>query len=153
MSAAFLLGLTQPSERPESDETVSSADGRSILAFSRSLPPPPADLIRLYEKKDHFLTLGRDALHVSHSYFRSSAALKAWVVEGVSMPYLPINRKMGGEVIRSCLLRERRRVEVYSLVGGKWVLCRKGSPGNIGSFEEECLVNGELPADASTGEE
>jgi hypothetical protein len=58
---------------------------------------------------------------------------------------------MGNEVIRSCLLRQRLRLELYVLDGNKWVLGRRGSPGNIGAFEEECLVNGELPPDASTG--
>ena len=63
-------------------------------------------------------------------------------------PYLTFNKTMGAEILRAALLQQRRRVEVYACAGqGKsWALERRGSPGNLQAFEEECMVNGELPA-------
>ena len=53
---------------------------------------------------------------------------------------------MAAEVIRTALLEQRRRVEIYRMERSSWILERKGSPGNLQAFEEECMVNGELPA-------
>lgn len=154
MSTFLLLrGLQDDNEENTKKDDLSSSDGKSILAFARSLGPQPADLVRLYDRRDHYVCVGRDADTIAASYFRSSAAIKYWSSGSsgeAKQPYLTINKKMAGEVIRACLLSQRRRLETYQLDGSKWVLSRRGSPGNIQAFEDECLVHGELPASAST---
>jgi len=152
MSAVYRSGLGRD-DPPGGDggDAPASEDGRSILVFARGLGPQPADLVRLFERRDYFVAVGRDASTVAHSYFRSSAPVKFWSLDGTRVPYLNINKKMGAEVMRACLLEQRQRLETYVLeAGSRWVLGRRGSPGNIGAFEDECLVNGELPPDAST---
>lgn len=101
-------------------------------------------------RRDHYVAVGRDADAIAAFYFRSSSAVRHWSDGDGRTPYLAINKKMAAEVMRACLLVQRRRLEVYSLDGARWVLSRRGSPGNISAFEEECLRDGELPPDAST---
>ena len=101
-------------------------------------------------RRDHYVAVGRDADAIAAFYFRSSSAVRHWSDGDGRTPYLAINKKMAAEVMRACLLVQRRRLEIYSLDGARWVLSRRGSPGNISAFEEECLRDGELPPDAST---
>ncbi|EOD21949.1 DNA mismatch repair protein muts [Emiliania huxleyi CCMP1516] len=147
MSALYLLGF-RDDER--GTEEVTSSEGKTILSHKKGLGVQPADLIRLYDRRDHYVAVGRDADAIAAFYFRSSSAVRHWSDGDGRTPYLAINKKMAAEVMRACLLVQRRRLEVYSLDGARWVLSRRGSPGNISAFEEECLRDGELPPDAST---
>ena len=117
------------------------ADGTSILAALRSLPRQPDDMLRLFDRKDNFLMLGRDAETVAIEYFKSSACLKHFTSSGEQHPFLTMNKKMAAEVIRLALTEQKRRVEVYRPDKGSWILDRKGSPGNLQAFEEECSRN------------
>lgn len=147
MSALYLLGF-RDDER--GTEEVTSSEGKTILSHKKGLGVQPADLIRLYDRRDHYVAVGRDADAIAAFYFRSSSAVRHWSDGDGRTPYLAINKKMAAEVMRACLLVQRRRLEVYALDGARWVLSRRGSPGNISAFEEECLRDGELPPDAST---
>ena len=154
---------------------MSQDDGyvSEILLHLRKLGKAPEDLLRFFDRKEYYVLhgararacplitgvsdvracvrAGRDADTIAASYFKSRACLKTHRQGGEKHTYLTINKNMAAEVIRSALLEQRRRVEVYRQESrDKWVIDRRGSPGNLQAFEDECMVDGALPADAST---
>lgn len=126
-----------------------SAEGTSILSFLKTLGRQPDDMLRVFDRKDVYTLVGRDADTVAVEYFKSTACIKYWGVGEKRHPYLTMNKKMGTEVIRAALLDQRRRVEVYQQEGTHWTLDRRGSPGNLQAFEDECDRRGDLGADTS----
>eukprot|EP00316_Scyphosphaera_apsteinii_P000388 CAMPEP_0119326074 /NCGR_PEP_ID=MMETSP1333-20130426/67397_1 /TAXON_ID=418940 /ORGANISM="Scyphosphaera apsteinii, Strain RCC1455" /LENGTH=957 /DNA_ID=CAMNT_0007334263 /DNA_START=94 /DNA_END=2967 /DNA_ORIENTATION=+ len=152
--ASFIIGASTTSFDAPKDcpggTDVSAVDGKSIVAFVRTLGRQPDDLLRFFDRKDYYMLHGRDADSVAVSYFKSSTCVKFWRQGDEKHAYLTINKNMASEVIRCALLEQRRRIEVYRLEGKGWMLERKGSPGNLQAFEEECTVNGELGLDTST---
>ena len=129
----------------------SEADNnRSITAFLAKQPRPPDDLLRFFSHTSFYSVHGRDASTIAAEYFKSSSCLKYSTGNGDErQPYLTFNKTMGAEILRSALLQQRRRVEVYTAQGGTWSLERRGSPGNLQKFEEECLRDSDLSADTS----
>ncbi len=114
------------------------SESKSIAAFVATLGArQPSDMLRFFDRKDHYLLLGRDADAVAVSYFKSSSCLKHVVQGADRQPYLAINKNMAAEVIRVALVEQRCRIEVYVHEHGIWALKRKGSPGNLQAFEDE----------------
>ena len=60
-------------------------------------------------------------------------------------------RRRGRDCAAAALLTQRRRVEVYACAANtrSWALDRRGSPGNLQAFEDECLRDADLSADTS----
>ena len=125
-------------------------DHRTVVDFLRKLGRQPDDMLRLFDRNSYYTLHGRDADTVASEYFKSSACVRHWGSGDDRHPYLSINKKMGAEIIRSALLKQRRRVEVYSSDGKQWVLDRRGSPGNLQAFEDECLRDSDLSVDTSS---
>jgi DNA mismatch repair protein MSH2 len=125
-------------------------DHRTVVDFLRKLGRQPDDMLRFFDRNSYYTLHGRDADTVASEYFKSSACVRHWGSGDDRHPYLSINKKMGAEIIRSALLKQRRRVEVYSSDGKQWVLDRRGSPGNLQAFEEECLRDSDLSVDTSS---
>ena len=138
MSAIELISQMSSTVASDGD----SDQHKAILTALSKLPKPPDDLLRLFDRGTHYSLHGRDAHVVADEYFKSSSCVR-FSGEDRS-PYLSINKTMGAEIIRSALMTQRRRVEVYSAAGGGWSLERRGSPGNLQAFEEECLRDGDL---------
>ena len=122
----------------------------SIVGCQRKLAQQSKDLLRLFERRDHYVLVGADAEATAASYFKSTAPLK-YVTHGSGdkYAYLTLNKNMAAEVIRSALIDQRVRVEVLRQESSSWVVGRRGSPGNLQAFEEECMVDGALPAEAA----
>ena len=138
------------SSSPSANADADNADGKSIVSFLKTLGRQPDDMLRLFNRKDHYCMQGRDADTVAVEYFKSTACIKYWGSGDQKHPYLTMNKKMGTEVIRTALLQKRRRVEIYCLEKTQWILERRGSPGNLQAFEEECQNRGmDLDADTS----
>jgi DNA mismatch repair ATPase MutS len=127
--------------------TTDSEEHRTIVAYLAKLPKPSADLLRLFNRGGNYLLHGRDAHTVATEYFRSASCVR-YAGED-RMPYIAFNKTMGAEIIRTALLTQRRRVKIYAQSGGSWSLDRRGSPGNLQAFEEECLHEGDLTAETS----
>ena len=143
MSAIELISQMSSTVASDGD----SDQHKAILTALSKLPKPPDDLLRLFDRGTHYSLHGRDAHVVADEYFKSSSCVR-FSGEDRS-PYLSINKTMGAEIIRSALMTQRRRIEVYSAAGGGWSLERRGSPGNLQAFEEECLRDGDLATDTS----
>lgn len=146
MSALDLLSKM----KEVSSASDSAEDNRSIVNFLRKLGRQPDDLLRFFDRSSYYTLHGRDADTVASEYFKSSAAVKYSGSGDDRQPYLVINKKMGAEVVRSALLQQRRRVEIYVSEGKEWALERRGSPGNLQAFEEECLRDSDLSVDTSS---
>lgn len=119
-------------------DDLNAADGRSIATFLRTLGRQPDDMLRLFDRKDYYTVHGRDADTVAIEYFKSSSCVKYYGTGEERQAFLSFNKRMGAEVIRTALLHQRRRVEVYKSAGNSWALERRGSPGNLHAFEDEC---------------
>ena len=147
MSSLELLASMRESEVAADSEAA--AGNRAIAAFLAKQPKQPADMIRVFDRGSYYTVHGRDAHTVAAEYFKSSAAVKYTAGSSADdrQPYLTFNKTMGSEVLRAALLEQRRRIEVYASTGSSWSLARKGSPGNLQAFEEECLSR---DADLST---
>jgi len=143
-----MLGVAQSQQ--DSHHDVDSSDGKSILTFLKTLGRQPDDMLRFFDRKDHYALQGRDADTVAVEYFKSSACIKHWGSGDNAHPYLTMNHKMGAQVIRKALLEQRRRVEIYKQErSNHWVLDRRGSPGNLQAFDGECGAARGLDADTS----
>jgi len=131
--------------------TDKDSDNRGVLAFLRKLPArQPSDMLRFFDRSSYYTLHGRDADTVAAEYFKSSACVKYSGSGEDRQPYLTVNKKMGAEIMRVALLQQKRRVEVYTSEGSSWVLERRGSPGNLQAFEEECLRDSDLSVDTSS---
>ena len=146
MSAASMLGASQSAA---DSQDVDNTEGKSILTFLKTLGRQPDDMLRFFDKKDYYILQGRDADTVAVEYFKSSACIKYFGTGDSRSPYLSINHKMGAQVIRKALLEQRRRVEIYRLERNQWLLERRGSPGNLQAFDNECGSARDLDADTS----
>ena len=146
MSALELLAQMRETSA-NTDENITS-----IGAAVTRLPAAADDLLRFFDRSSHYLLYGKDASLVANEYFKSASSVKyaETSVGGDRQPYLTFNKHMGAEIIRMALLQQRRRVEIYSQSGGNsWSLERRGSPGNLQAFEDECLRDSDLSADTS----
>jgi DNA mismatch repair protein MSH2 len=128
---------------------LDNTEARSVAAFLAKAGRQPDDMLRFFDRKDYFCLVGRDAETVAVEYFKSTACIKSVQSGGERRSYLSINKKMASEVMRAALLTQRRRVEVYRPDMGSWVLQRRGSPGNLQAFEEECGLDTDAGADTS----
>ena len=141
-----------PELAPGHQEAMAELDNtaaRSVAAFLAKAGRQPDDMLRFFDRKDYFCLVGRDAETVAVEYFKSTACIKSVQSGGERRSYLSINKKMASEVMRAALLTQRRRVEVYRPDMGSWVLQRRGSPGNLQAFEEECGLDTDAGADTS----
>ena len=150
MSALDLLGAMRDLQQNEGGSDKDASENRTILAYLRKLGRQPDDLLRFFDRNSYYTLHGRDADTVATEYFKSSASVKYTGSGEDRQPYLVINKTMGAEVMRAALLEQRRRVEVYTSERGEWVLERRGSPGNLQYFEDECLRDSDLSTDTSS---
>ena len=145
MSALELLASMREVTATDS-ENVSS-----VAACVNRLPKASDDLLRFFDRGATYMLYGKDASLVAAEYFKSASAVRYTGSGDDKQPYLHFNKTMGAEILRSALLHQRRRVEVYATSGSgsSWSLERRGSPGNLQAFEEECLRDSDLTADTS----
>ena len=147
MASLELLSAMQESATAAAEK---ENDFRSITPFLRKLPRPPEDMLRFFDRSSYYSLHGRDADTVATEYFKSSACVRYMGSGEERQAYLTFNKTMGAEIIRKALLHQRRRVEVYTSERGEWTLERRGSPGNLQAFEEECLRHSDLSVDTSS---
>ena len=129
-----------------SKEELDGQEARSVTAFLAKAGRQPDDMLRFFDRKEYFSLVGRDADTVAVEYFKSTACVKTVQSGGERCSFLSINKKMASEVMRAALLQQRRRVEVYRPDKNSWVLQRRGSPGNLMAFEEECGLDRDDPS-------
>lgn len=147
MSALELLGAMKEISAGAGDNPD---EFRSIAAFLKKLGRQADDMLRFFDRSSYYSLHGRDADTVATEYFKSSSCVRYSGTGNDRHAYLSINKKMGAEIIRAALLQQRRRVEVYTADGKEWALERRGSPGNLQAFEEECLRDSDLSVDTSS---
>ena len=145
MSAVSLLG----SLNEDSSLSMDKSDVTPIAKYLKSLGAQPTDLLRFFDRKDFFSLHGRDAHTVAVEYFKNSGAVKHVQLGDERHAYLTINKNQAKEVMRLALLQQKRRVEEYRLEGREWACARRGSPGNLQPFADECQLDaGQLDASA-----
>ena len=145
MSALELLAQMRDTEVTDSENVA------SIAAAVKRMPQAADDLLRFFDRGATYMLYGKDAPLVASEYFKSASAVRYTGSGDDKQPYLHFNKTMGAEIIRTALMQQRRRIEVYasSGSGSSWSLERRGSPGNLQAFEEECLRDTDLSADTS----
>lgn len=128
----------------------SDGDDSTIVKYLQKQGRQPDDMLRFFDRGGYYTVHGRDADTVATEYFKSSSCVRYTGAGESRHAHLPVNKKMGAEVIRTALLHQRRRVEILRPDGGSWTVDRRGSPGNLQAFEDECMRGTDLSVDTSS---
>jgi DNA mismatch repair protein MSH2 len=140
-------------------------DPGSFLRFYRSLATKSYDTVRIFERPDFYTVYDEDAELIAKEFFNTTKVIKQWGKPGASATprkalktnsmatpasnstsssasdgpqYLHINKGNQFETILKVLIHEKRcKVEIYACGDDrKWILKKKGSPGNMAELED-----------------
>lgn len=101
-----------------------------ILCLSQA----DSDTFRFFDRKEYYSTHDTDALFAAEHFYKTMTCVKYW--EPGNCPCVYVSKANFESFCRQLLLERRQKVEVWALERGKLSLTRRGSPGNLGSFED-----------------
>jgi DNA mismatch repair protein MSH2 len=135
-------------DEQDENKNLQIKEDKTFLAYFKTLPHKPDDLIRFFDRKGFYSLHGDDAVFIAHTHFNSPRALKYWGTEQGGFAYVTIRDGIEFESVIDTLLRKKQyRVEVYASKPGRatgWECVKRGSPGNLQDFEDVLFVNNEM---------
>ena len=142
------LNTTMASE----EKTYNEAEDKGIRGLLRLLPNLE-NTIRLFDRGEYFSAYGDHAIYIANNVFKTTSALKYMSSDRGQepIPVCTLGRLQVESFIRDGLVNKQLKIEIWASSGSpmkgpitkiensSWKLVRKGSPGNLGEFEDILL--------------
>ncbi|KAM0933144.1 putative DNA mismatch repair protein MutS, core [Dioscorea sansibarensis] len=123
---------------------LDAKQAQGFISFFKSLSRD-SRAVRFFDRRDYYTAHGENALFISKTYYRTSAALRQLGSGPDGLSSVSVNKNMFETIVRDLLLdRTDHTLEVYEGSGSTWRLCKSGTPGNIGSFEDILFANNDM---------
>uniref|UniRef100_A0A1B6C2N8 DNA mismatch repair protein MSH2 n=1 Tax=Clastoptera arizonana TaxID=38151 RepID=A0A1B6C2N8_9HEMI len=132
--------------KPATQMNMDITQQRMFVAYHKSLPEKPATTIRFFNRTDYYTVHGPDASLAAKEVFRTTSFIKTIGSGDEILDSVVLNKAQFESFVRDLLLFKQYRVEVYTKSiksNNTWILEYKGSPGNLGQFEELLFCNNE----------
>lgn len=103
----------------------------AILTTLRKLPQDEST-IRVFEVDNIYRSYGKNAEYIADNVHKTRSVLKYYD----KTPYCTMNSMIFGDFMKSALLSQGLKVEIYTREGGSFKLYKKASPGNLQGVED-----------------
>jgi DNA mismatch repair protein MSH2 len=131
------------------EKTYNEAEDRGIRGVLKLLPNLE-NTIRLFDRGEYFSAYGDHAIYIANQVFKTTNALKYMNGDRGQeiIPVCTLGKLQAESFIRDGLVNKQLKIEIWATSGSPakgpiskienspWKLVRKGSPGNLGEFED-----------------
>ncbi|KAJ0962602.1 hypothetical protein J5N97_027724 [Dioscorea zingiberensis] len=123
---------------------LDAKQAQGFISFFKSLPCD-SRAVRFFDRRDYYTAHGENALFIAKTYYHTTTALRQLGSGSDGLSSVSVNKNMFETIARDILLeRTDHTLEVYEGSGSNWRLCKTGTPGNIGSFEDILFANNDM---------
>ncbi|XP_052179789.1 DNA mismatch repair protein MSH2 [Diospyros lotus] len=134
--------LLEKNKLPELKLDAKQAQG--FLSFFKTLPHD-AKVVRFFDRRDYYTSHGENATFIAKTYYHTTTALRQLGSGSDAISSVSVSRNMFETITRDLLLeRADHTLELYEGSGSNWRLTKRGSPGNLGSFEDILFANNDM---------
>ncbi|XP_071692729.1 DNA mismatch repair protein MSH2 isoform X2 [Rutidosis leptorrhynchoides] len=101
--------------------------------------------VRFFDRRDYFTAHGENASFIAKTYYHTTTVLRQISNGSDSLSSVSVSKNMFETIVRDLLLeRTDHSLELYEGSGSNWRLTKKGTPGNLGSFEDILFANHDM---------
>ncbi|KAI3673275.1 hypothetical protein L6452_39392 [Arctium lappa] len=134
--------LQEFNKLPELKLDAKQAQG--FLTFFKKLPND-AKAVRFFDRRDYFTAHGENASFIAKTYYHTTTALRQIGNGSDAVSSVSVSKNMFETIVRDLLLeRTDHSLELYEGSGSNWRLMKRGTPGNLGSFEDVLFANNDM---------
>lgn len=95
--------------------------------------------------QDYFTAHGENASFIAKTYYHTTTALRQIGNGSDAVSSVSVSKNMFETIVRDLLLeRTDHSLELYEGSGSNWRLTKRGTPGNLGSFEDILFANNDM---------
>nr|XP_043607368.1 DNA mismatch repair protein MSH2 [Erigeron canadensis] len=126
------------------DLKLDAKQAQGFLTFFKRLPND-VKAVRLFDRRDYFTAHGENASFIAKTYYNTTTVLRQISNGSDALSSVSVNKNMFETIVRDLLLeRTDHSLELYEGSGSNWRLVKKGTPGNLGSFEDILFANNDM---------
>ncbi|KVI02602.1 DNA mismatch repair protein, MSH2, partial [Cynara cardunculus var. scolymus] len=134
--------LQEYNKLPELKLDAKQAQG--FLTFFKKLPND-TKAVRFFDRRDYFTAHGENASFIAKTYYHTTTALRQIGSGSDAVSSVSVSKNMFETIVRDLLLeRTDHSLELYEGSGSNWRLMKRGTPGNLGSFEDVLFANNDM---------
>ncbi|KAJ9567286.1 hypothetical protein OSB04_003252 [Centaurea solstitialis] len=147
--------LQEYNKLPELKLDAKQAQG--FLTFFKKLPND-TKAVRFFDRRffsifcvgvesyqDYFTAHGENASFIAKTYYHTTTALRQIGNGSDAVSSVSVSKNMFETIVRDLLLeRTDHSLELYEGSGSNWRLVKRGTPGNLGSFEDVLFANNDM---------
>ncbi|CAH1428222.1 unnamed protein product [Lactuca virosa] len=134
--------LQEHNKLPELKLDAKQAQG--FLTFFKKLPNDEK-AVRIFDRRDYFTAHGENASFIAKTYYHTTTALRQIGNGSNAVSSVSVSKNMFETIVRDLLLeRTDHSLELYEGSGSNWRLTKRGTPGNLGSFEDILFANNDM---------
>nr|GEV49157.1 DNA mismatch repair protein MSH2 [Tanacetum cinerariifolium] len=134
--------LQDHNKLPELKLDAKQAQG--FLSFFKKLPND-SKAVRFFDRRDYFSAHGENATFIAKTYFHTTTVLRQISNSSDALSSVSVSKTMFETIVRDLLLeRTDHSLELFEGSGSNWRLTKRGTPGNLGSFEDILFANNDM---------
>lgn len=123
---------------------LDARQAQGFISFFKTLPPDDR-AIRFFDRRDYYTVHGENALFIAKTYYHTTTALRQLGNGNKSIYSVSVSKSMFENIARDLLVdRKDHTLELYEGSGSNWRLFRRGTPGNLSSFEDVLFANNDM---------
>ncbi|KAK9080353.1 hypothetical protein SSX86_000111 [Deinandra increscens subsp. villosa] len=134
--------LQDHNKLPELKLDAKQAQG--FLTFFKKLPND-TKAVRFFDRRDYFTAHGENASFIANTYYHTTTVLKQIGNGPDAISSVSVSKNMFETIVRDLLLeRTDHSLELYEGSGSNWRLMKRGTPGNLNSFEDILFAKNDM---------
>lgn len=134
--------LQEHNKLPELKLDAKQAQG--FLTFFKRLPND-TKAVRFFDRRDYFTAHDENASFIAKTYYHTTTVLRQISNGSDALSSVSVSKNMFETIVRDLLLeRTDHSLELYEGTGSNWRLAKRGTPGNLGSFEDILFANNDM---------
>ncbi|GJZ52565.1 DNA mismatch repair protein MSH2 [Tanacetum coccineum] len=134
--------LQDHNKLPELKLDAKQAQG--FLSFFKKLPND-SKAVRFFDRRDYFTAHGENATFIAKTYYHTTTVLRQISNGSDALSSVSVSKTMFETIVRDLLLeRTDHSLELFEGSGSNWRLTKRGTPGNLGSFEDILFANNDM---------
>ncbi|KAJ0789903.1 putative DNA mismatch repair protein MutS, core [Helianthus annuus] len=126
------------------DLKLDAKQAQGFLTFFKKLPND-AKAVRFFDRRDYFTAHGENASFIANTYYHTTTVLKQIGNGPDALSSVSVSKNMFETIVRDLLLeRTDHSLELYEGSGSNWRLTKRGTPGNLNSFEDILFAKNDM---------
>ncbi|KAI7732484.1 hypothetical protein M8C21_024203 [Ambrosia artemisiifolia] len=126
------------------DLKLDAKQAQGFLTFFKKLPND-SKAVRFFDRRDYYTAHGENASFIANTYYHTTTVLKQ-IGNGLdALSSVSVSKNMFETIVRDLLLeRTDHSLELYEGSGSNWRLIKRGTPGNLNSFEDILFAKNDM---------